>query len=216
MERQIKIQGSVSKRVTPDTATVNITITGISATQHEAQITADKEIKKINDLLAATGNKSKSRSFSINKEYSYDVDGKGKSTRTFIGYRYVHELFVTVDIKNDDLSVYIDAISETDSDYSVYFSVKNIDQIKKSMTLDALDKCKEKATSICAHENCTLGKLVGIEYYFNEETEEGSAGEMMMRKANMVMADSESIASFVSPADVYVAESITAIWSFDD
>ena len=214
MDRIITIQGSVSKSVLPDTATINMTLSGICDTREKAQKESDKQFKLLSEAFSKMDLQLKSRHFSVYKEYIYSDNGKGESVRQLLGYRYNNDLFVTVDLGSDDLNECIDVLAHSDADYNIHYSLKTIDAVKREMTLLAMDKCKERALLICQHDGCELGKLSSVQYYFNEDTTEEATEDagMMMRSAKMAVADAAYGASMSAPTEIRVSESVTAAW----
>lgn len=173
MERTIRVTGKGKISVKPDTIRLIIEAEG---TYKEYTLSVKKSAEHIN-LLRDTISKAgldpqnlKTVHFDIDTDYENYRDKNGDYQRKFIGYTYTHNLYIQFPNDNEQLGkvLYQLANNEVNVEFSIKYTVKDVDALKNEMLGKAVEDSKIKAEVLAKAAGVSLGEIKTIDYSWGE------------------------------------------------
>ncbi len=161
--KTITLNGESERFVSPDTASVNFSMTKKSKSTTEASDSVNTRVKGLLDALKGFGVEEKdikTTNYSLRPEYTYP---RNTGQRVFDGYRVTQNL--TVKIRElDNASEILTKIGELEVDNlsGLNFFVDNDDQIRDELRSEAIEDAKDKAKELGRELGVNLTKIVGF------------------------------------------------------
>jgi len=185
----ISVIGEGKSKVTPDTLTINLSVSEVAKTTKEAQTQANEKVAKIQAILEKAGvNKDNIKTQNLNVYPEYN---RSNNTQTISGYRSQQTLTIELNGAKyvDQWNSIIDEISALgnvnidNTSFDVKDKIVGLAEARQK----AFDDAKAKATQLAKMWGVTLGKPVmisdnGISY---------TPGPIYYAKADMAMGASE-------------------------
>ena len=181
----ISVIGEGKSKVTPDTLTINLSVSEVALTTKEAQTQANEKIAKIQAILEKAGvskDNIKTQNLNVYPEYN-----RSNNTQTISGYRSQQTLTIELNGEKyvDQWNSIIDEISALgnvnidNTSFEIKDKIKGLAEARQK----AFDDAKAKAEQLATMWGVTLGKPVmitdnGISY---------SPGPIYYAKAEMAM-----------------------------
>ena len=173
MERTIRVTGKGKISVKPDTIRLNIEAEGT----YKEYILSVKKSTEHTNLLRETISKAgldpqnlKTVHFGIDTDYESYHDKNGDYHRRFIGYKYTHNLYIQFPNDNEQLGkvLYQLANNEVNVEFSIKYTVKDVDALKNEMLGKAVEDSKIKAEVLAKAAGVSLGEIKTIDYSWGE------------------------------------------------
>lgn len=212
--KTITVKGSGKVSVAPDLITVSM---NLETRGREYGATVAEASGKL-DLLYAT-----LREVGLEKEEvktsDFQVRTRFENVRTeegcknvFAGYSCVHRLTVGFALDTGRLAAVLSAVAAcpVHPEFSVRFSVKDTDAVRRRLLKTVAENAREKAGTLCAASGVELGDLLSIDYAFDDgallsPTGYGIEGRMMAKAAVLAAPD-------VTPEDIEIDDSATFVF----
>ena len=172
MERKIRVTGKGKISIKPDLIRLNIKASDVLKKYEDCINKSSKSIKDIREIIKNSGlnsNDLKTTEFSVDTEYkSYYENDIYK--REFQGYKYVHNLYINFPNDNDLLGkvLYELSKSKTDYEFSINYTVKDIESAKNKLLAKAVEDSKTKASILAKASEVLLGEIISIDYSWDE------------------------------------------------
>lgn len=191
--------------MTPDTLTINISISELAKTTELAQQQSDEKLSKVQEILKSFNIDKKdiqTTNASINPEYD-----RSKSERTLLGYRSNQTLKVTLsgegfEQKGADFTASISKIGNVSVDNTT-FSLKDPNNAANEAREKAFADAQSKAEQLAKLAGVKLGKVI----YVSEQINQSYPTPMYYAKAEMA-ADSAAGTTALSAGSSEVSMSV--------
>lgn len=172
MERKIRVTGKGKISIKPDLIRLNIKASDVLKKYEDCINKSSKSIKELRKIIENSGlnpNDLKTTEFSVDTEYkSYYENDIYK--REFQGYEYVHNLYINFPNDNDLLGKVLYELSKSKNDYefSINYTVKDIESAKNKLLAKAVEDSKTKASILAKASGVLLGEIISIDYSWDE------------------------------------------------
>ena len=215
MERTITIKaiGKVSQK--PDCLRLNIELTAKDLDYQKTMDLASKQLEDLRKALIEEGFKRedlKTSNFNINTIYIYKQNNSNE--KTFDGYRCDHSLELSFENEMQKLNKALNAFqtSETNPEFTINFTLKDPEELKKELLVKACEDAKEKAEILSKASKVKLGKLLAINYSwvdlnFDSQTNLAAARGVKMMAMNSVNIEAK---------DIELEENVTFIYEIEE
>lgn len=217
-KRTIHIRGIGHAAQTPDTVVLSLTLTAQNKEYSAAVTIGSQQVEMLREAIVEAGFQAddlKTTNFDVRAVYEDEEYKEGSSKRyrrNFVGFECRHDLKLTFALDNDKLNAAVDtiAISLAQPKISIAFTIKNTDafadEILKSATLDA----RRKAEIICAASGVKLGRLLRVNYSWDE---------VSVRHENVLCdalaAPPEKNSFDFRPDEIQASDSVDFIWEIE-
>lgn len=174
MKRILKVTGKGKLILSPDLIIINLNLSQVHSTYESALENASSSLNLIKNALVSLGFKDKdlkTSHFSIKAEYESRRNLEGGFITTLVGYRYNQNLNFKIDIDNELLGKVLYTIGQTNVNpkMEISYSIKDIETCKNDLLEKAIVDARNKACIISRASSLILGKILSIDYSFNEE-----------------------------------------------
>lgn len=214
--RRIHIRGIGQAAQVPDLVVVSLTLTAQNKEYSAAMTIAAQQVEMLRESIVEAGFKAddlKTTNFNVRSIYESEDGRESTSKRSrqiFIGFECRHDLKLTFDLDNAKLNRAVDTIASCLSQpkISVAFTIKNTDALNDKLLKAAAKDAKRKAKILCAASGVKLGKLLDINYSWDEfrARETIVCGECAAVDKN----------SFdFQPEELIAAESVDFLWEIE-
>ena len=206
-QRTITVTGDSLVTCAPDMATVELCITTSAKTSKEAQQDNARLTKAVRDHLYTLGIKKAdidSTQFSLSPQYSEE---KNKPS-TIVGYMLRHSLTVTVNDLNN-LSAIIDGAMQDGVTQigTINYDRQDKDNFKAEALTKAAHAAQQKALTLAKAFGESGPKLLSV-----SETGVQYRPHAVLYKANAMRDTTTALATELSPNDIEVTASVTAVF----
>ncbi len=175
-KRTIHIRGTGHAAQIPDQVVLSLSLTAQNSEYSAAMKIGSQQVEVLRDTIVEAGFKAedlKTINFDVRSAYEDEEyrDGNFKRSRQiFIGFECHHDLRLTFDFDNDKLNAAVDAIAASLSQpkISIAFAIKDADDFNDKILKTAARDAKRKARILCAASGVKLGKLLEINYSWDE------------------------------------------------
>ena len=192
--RSVTVSGMAERKVVPDEAHITVNLNAMDKKMATARAAHDEKLGKLMEIVRSAGiddKKVRTESSNISPVYHYDNDAKGKSVRSFDGYRVQTNIDITVaDTKK--LGGLMEKISSAGFEegantewgnlMSVYYTISDPVKLREDMLTEAMNNAKDKATKLANAAGANIARV----YQITEGSTPNYAGApapMMMRMA---------------------------------
>ena len=214
--RRIHIRGIGQAAQVPDLVVVSLTLTAQNKEYSAAMTIAAQQVEMLRESIVEAGFKAdelKTTNFNVRSIYESEDGRESTSKRSrqiFIGFECRHDLKLTFDLDNAKLNRAVDTIASCLSQpkISVAFTIKNTDALNDKLLKAAAKDAKRKAKILCTASGVKLGKLLDINYSWDEfrARETIVCGEYAAVDKN----------SFdFQPEELIAAESVDFLWEIE-
>ena len=172
----IHIKGTGYAAQIPDQIILSLTLTAQHKEYSAAMTVGSQQIEMLREAIVEAGFKAddlKTINFDVRAVYDNEETKDGKSTRyqkVFVGFECRHDLKLTFDLDNDKINRAVDTIAASLSQpkISIAFAVKDAAAFSDKILQSAAEDAKRKAKILCAASGVKLGKLLQINYAWDE------------------------------------------------
>lgn len=172
----IHIKGVGHAEQTPDRVVLSLTLTAQNREYSAAMKVGSQQIEMLRESIVEVGFKAddlKTTNFNVRTIYENEETQDGNTKRysqSFVGFECQHSLQLAFDFDNDMLSAAVDAIANCLSQprISVAFTIKDVDAFNEKLLKSAARDAKRKAKLLSTAAGVKLGKLLNIDYSWDE------------------------------------------------
>lgn len=212
--RTIRVTGNGSVSVKPDTTSLKITFEGAYKDYEETVKQSAEKTKILREAIEKSGlhgEDLKTKDFSINSEYESYRDHNDDYKKRFIGYKFHHRTEIQFPTDNKILGriLYELSVCSVKVEFSIGYTVKDKDAVKKEVIKRAVENSKEKAEILATAAGVKLGEVQSIDYSWGEIEIRTSPVDMFEVKS-CKMESSYDID--IEPDDIDVADTVTILW----
>ncbi|MEG2146316.1 MAG: SIMPL domain-containing protein [Lachnospiraceae bacterium] len=219
MDRIIRVTGKGKISIKPDTIRLNISLEDIRETYEETLQQSSVQAELLKDCfikLGFEGNDLKTLYFNVDTEYESYQDRNKEWKRKFVGYKFTHRFKLDFSLDNERLGKVLYALAHCPihPEFSIAYTVKDMEQCKNQLLGQAVVDSKQKAEILTQAAGMNLGQVITIDYSWGEM-------EIISRPMNrimescMVMEDccESSYDMDIEPDDIDVTDTVTVVWS---
>lgn len=200
--------GSVSRK--PDYAELNLIVRGRNAEYDTALHEASAKVNAISESIAAAEFEKedlKTSNFTVNTEYDSVQRENGRWEQVFSAYVCTYSMKLGFDFETEKLAAAISAVSASQPELSIRFTVKEPEQIEEELLASAAANARGKAEILCRASGVKLGDLVSIDYNWGEV----NVYSTTCLDAEPPMLTKSCIADIV-PEDIRTSDSAAFVW----
>ena len=173
MQGTITVKGIGRATARPDTIVLSMALDSRAVEYDRAMEIASDSIGDLTRALADAGfekDEVKTTSFNVRTDYDSVKDSDGNYRQAFQGYVVSHNLKVEFGFEVKRLSQALSAIAGCLSHPQIFiaFVVRDAAAVKEEMLRSAAANARKKAEILCDASGVTLGKLLSIEYNWDE------------------------------------------------
>ena len=217
-KRTIHIKGTGRAAQVPDQVVLSLTLTAQNREYSAAVKIGSQQVEMLREAIVEAGFKAddlKTINFDVRAIYENEEyrDGSSKRYREiFVGFECRHDLKLTFDFDNDKLNAAVDTIAASLSQpkISIAFTVKDADAFSDKILKSAARDAKRKAKILCAALGVNLGKLLEVDYSWNELT---------VRRENIICdalpAPSEKSSFDFRPDEIKASDTVDFLWEIE-
>ncbi|MBD3879856.1 MAG: SIMPL domain-containing protein [Quinella sp. 1Q5] len=215
--RRIHIKGTGNATQAPDQIVLSLTLAAQNKEYSAALRIGSQQVEMLREAIVEAGFKAndlKTVNFDVRAVYENEEIKEGKSTRyqkTFVGFECRHDLKLTFDLNNDKLNVAIDTIAASlaQPKISIAFTIKDVDAFNDKILKAAAKDAKHKAKLLCAAMGVNLGKLINVDYSWDE---------INVRREIVICQETPTAAktSFnFQPDDIKASDTVDFLWEIE-
>lgn len=204
----IKGTGKVSKK--PDLIVIGFKIVSDNFNYDDALNDLNRRTNILRQDIVSAGfdrDDLKTTNFNIDTKYKYE---KGQSY--FIGYKASHDLKLEFNYNRGLLNklLKIVSVSEANSEFKIYFEVKDKENFKNELLKNAVENARKNALVIADTAEVKLGKILNINYDWQEIV---FRSQVVMEEMNLY--ESKNSIDIV-PEDVKASDTVSIEWEIED
>lgn len=205
--------------VKPDLITCSIKLSGLDQDYENAVERSAEESEQVRKSIASAGLRAedlKTTSFDINAEYSYSRERtNGQEHKIFEGYHFRHVMYIEFPNDNRLFGRVLYALSHcpVEIDFSIGYTVSDIDSVKNSLLEKATADSRRKAGILAAAAGVRLGQVRQIDYSWDEMKISSTVGNGR-NFAKSVSAAGEYEVDF-NFNDIDVEDTVTIVWEIE-
>lgn len=217
-KRTIHIKGTGYATQVPDQVILSLTLTAQNKEYSAAMKISSQQVEMLREAIVETGFKGddlKTVNFDVQAVYENEEYKEGNSKRyqkVFVGFECRHDLKLTFDFDNDKLNAAVDTIAASLSQpkISITFTIKDLDAFNDKILKAAAKDAKRKAKILCAASGVKLGKLLDINYSWDE---------INIRRENVLcdalVAPSKKSSFDFKPDDIKASDTVDFLWEIE-
>ncbi len=214
--REITVKGIGSLSVPVDWVILSLTLEELNKDYKAGYANFENHICALQEAVASAGFKKtdlKTTEITVTTKYE-SVKKNGTYIEEFIGYRFRNDLKLAFNFDSKKLGIVLQAIgnSGVTPRINIDFSVNDKEAVKNRLLASAAKDAKQKAIILCEAMGVKLGKLLIIQYNWDEiEIRSFSRCEQEI----CVAGDALSPVDF-TPDDISVEDDACFVWSIED
>ena len=216
-KRTINIRGIGHAEQAPDQVVLSLTLTAQNKEYSAAVTIGSQQVEMLREAIIEAGFKAndlKTINFDVRAVYENEETKDGKSTRyqkIFVGFECRHDLKLTFDFDNDKLNAAVDTIAASLSQpkISIAFTIKDADAFADKLLKSAARDAQRKAKILCKSSGVKLGKLLNINYSWDELTVRREA--VLCQEAPTAAKNSFDF----QPDDIKASDTVDFIWEIE-
>lgn len=213
--RTIRVNGKGGVSVKPDTTSLKISFEGLYKDYEETVRKSSEKTKLLREAIEKSGlpgEDLKTKDFSIQSEYESYRDYNNDYKKRFVGYKFHHR--TQIEFPNDNKMLgrvlYELSVCSVKVEFSIDYTVKDKDAVKKEVIKRAVENSREKAEILATAAGVTLGEIQSIDYSWGEIEIRTSPVDMFEAKRALALEPSYDID--IEPDDIDVADTVTILW----
>ena len=220
-EHKITVKGIGNLKIAVNWVKISFSLTSENMDYNAGYEAFANRISKLQNAVASVGFKKddlKSSIIKVSPKYrtiKRKTKGEEEYKQLFAGYSFESLLTLSIPFDSKKLGDVLKAIaiSETDPDFDIIFTVKDVEGAKNMLLAAAAKDAKTKAEILCSSAGAKLGKLYSISYNWEEINIYSHTKYDMDRICNSVCENSPTIE--LSPEDIDVEDSATFVWNIE-
>ena len=218
--RCIRVTGTGSLKLKPDTTRISLTVRGTHKEYAETLERSSEDTEALRKTLGRLGFSAdllKTVSFNVDPRYEGYNDKNGNYRERFKGYEFIHSLKLEFPSDNDLLgrTLYALAHSPVKPEFRIGYTVKDKESAKNELIAKAVADAFEKAKVLAKASGVSLGEIQSIDYSLCEPSFEVRPVNVRF-KASMAVADcGEEECAYgldINPEDITVNDTVTIVW----
>ncbi|MGL5378332.1 SIMPL domain-containing protein [Clostridium sp.] len=214
MEHSIKVRETAKISVKPDLIIINMELVSHKYEYDDTMEVATNSVKLLEEAVESVGfNKKdlKTTTFNVYASYKSYYDKDNINQKEFDGYICEQGLKLQFDLDMDVLANVINAIakSKVNPKLDIKFSVKNKDEVTEKLLVKATEGARKKAEVLSKASRVSLGKLISIDYNWNEINLYSPTSYGIENKG-IIMG--KSFAPNIEPDDISLSDTVVFVW----
>ena len=210
--REITVKGIGSLSVPVDWVILSLTLEELNKDYEAGYKDFENHISALQDAVVSAGFKKtdlKTNEIAITTKYE-EVRKNGVYTEVFAGYQFKTEAKLEFDFDSQRLGIALQKLGESGvtPKIKIDFSVKDEEAVKNRLLANAAKNAKEKAEILCEAMGVKLGKLLTIQYDWNEI----SIFSSTRYERNICVG---SVVGF-TPDDISLEDDACFVWEIED
>ena len=173
---KIHIRGIGQAAQVPDQIVLSLTLTAQNKEYSAAMTVSSQQVEMLREAIVEAGFKAddlKTINFDVRSVYEdeeYHESNSKRYRQIFYGFECCHDLRLTFDFDNDKLNRALDTIAASlaQPKISIAFTIKDVEDFNDRILKSAAKDAKHKAKLLCAASGVKLGKLLKIDYSWDE------------------------------------------------
>lgn len=221
MDRIIRVTGKGKLSVKPDTIRLNISLEDIRESYEETLKQSSEQTEQLKDCFEKLGferNDLKTLYFNVDTKYESYQDRNKEWKRKFVGYKFTHSFKLDFPAENERLGKVLYALAHCPihPEFSIAYTVKDMEQCKNLLLGKAVADSKQKAEILTQEAGAKLGQVITIDYSWREMEIISRPMNKMMEPC-MMMEDcaAGSYDMDIEPDDIDVTDTVTVVWSLE-
>lgn len=217
MERTIRVKGTGSISVRPDTTRMRITLNEVLSSYEKAVEESTKKKKALTkklEPLGFAGSDLKTLDFRIDPEYE-SYQEKGCWYQKLIGYRYLHEMKLEFPVDNALLGKLFYALAhcQGEPEFRIQYTIADPEPVKNQLLAKAVADAKAKASILAGAAGVQLKDLLTIDYSWGEIElvsrmyDYGDVGKGLVKSATNGSCDID-----IEADDIQTSDTVTVVW----
>lgn len=213
--KTIRVTGIGSVSVKPDTTSLRITFGGIYKDYEETVRQSAEKTKILREAIEKSGlpgEALKTKDFSIESEYESYRDYNNDYKKRFLGYNFYHRTQIQFPKDNKMLGriLYELSICSVKVEFSIDYTVKDKDEVKKEVIKRAVENSREKAEIMAIAAGVSLGEVQSIDYSWGEIDIRTSPVDKLEVRKSYALEPSYDID--IEPDDIDLTDTVTMVW----
>ena len=215
-KRTIHIRSIGHAEQAPDQVVLSMTLTAQNKEYSAAVTVGSQQVEMLREAIVEAGFKGddlKTINFDVQAVYDNEETKDGKSTRyqkIFVGFECRHDLKLAFGFSNDKLNAAVDTIAASLSQpkISIAFTIKDQDAFNDKILKSAARDAQRKAKILCKASGVKLGKLVSINYSWDELN-------IRHEVVDALLAPSGKNSFDFSPEDIKASDTVDFLWEIE-
>lgn len=219
-KRTISVKGIGKAKARPDCIVLTLSLRAANKDYVKTTVIGAQQLEMLQESVEDAGfSKDDLKTTSFSVEARYETEERYENNRTvyhkiFVEFECLHELKLAFDMDLEKLREAIEAIGRclSQPQISISFTIKDVATIRDEVLRTAAEDAKRKAQILCDASGVTLGKLININYNWDEvhinhylETEMSCAGGM-----------SEMAPQYnFTPDDIEAGDTVSFLWEIE-
>lgn len=213
--KTIRVTGIGSVSVKPDTTSLRITFGGIYKDYEETVRQSAEKTKILREAIEKSGlpgEALKTKDFSIESEYESYRDYNNDYKKRFLGYKFYHRTQIQFPKDNKMLGriLYELSLCTVKVEFSIDYTVKDKDAVKKEVIKRAVENSREKAEIMAIAAGVSLGEVQSIDYSWGEIDIRTSPVDKLEVRKSYALEPSYDID--IEPDDIDLTDTVTIVW----
>lgn len=213
--KTIRVTGIGSVSVKPDTTSLRITFAGIYKDYEETVRQSAEKTKILREAIEKSGlpgEALKTKDFSIESEYESYRDYNNDYKKRFLGYKFYHRTQIQFPKDNKMLGriLYELSLCSVKVEFSIDYTVKDKDAVKKEVIKRAVENSREKAEIMAIAAGVSLGEVQSIDYSWGEIDIRTSPVDKLEVRKSYALEPSYDID--IEPDDIDLTDTVTMVW----
>ncbi|MDU5569706.1 MAG: SIMPL domain-containing protein [Peptoniphilus harei] len=201
--------------VKPDTTSLRITFGGIYKDYEETVRQSAEKTKILREAIEKSGlpgEALKTKDFSIQSEYESYRDYNNDYKKRFLGYKFYHKTQIQFPKDNKMLGriLYELSLCSVKVEFSIDYTVKDKDAVKKEVIKRAVENSREKAEIMAIAAGVSLGEVQSIDYSWGEIDIRTSPVDKLEVRKSYALEPSYDID--IEPDDIDLTDTVTIVW----
>ncbi len=219
--REITVKGIGDLKIPVDFVEIQLILEELDKNYTNGYQTFEVHILELQEIIEDIGFKKEDlKTSAINVYPKYENVRKNDTyVDVFKGYKFFSEMKLCFDFDSKKLGEVFFSISQSNVNpkMNVNFTVKDKEAVKKRLLGKAAKDAKEKALILCEAMGVKLGKLITINYNWDEINIYSSAKYEMDASPRMLCAgtSNNSYLDF-TPDDISVEDDVSFVWEIED
>lgn len=213
--REITVKGIGSLKAPVDLVILSLSLDELNKDYEAGYADFENHICALQEAVVSAGfRKSDLKTTEITVTTKYEnTKRSGTYTDVFVGYQFSNDLKLEFDFDSQKLGGILQAVGKSgvNPKVKVQFSVKDVEAVKNRLLANAAKDARQKATVLCEAMGVKLGKLLTIQYNWDEIDIYSSVN---YEKHVRVTGALPSID--FTPDDIFIEDNACFVWAIED
>lgn len=220
MKRTITVKGVGSVSAKPDYITLTLSITEKDMDYEKALEGAARRIAQLEGAAEGAGFEKgalKTLHFNVSTQYEGVRDKDGNYQNVFAGYACLYRLKLAFGLDSKRLAAVLTAVaaSGAEPELNISFTVKEPAGVSEALLASAASNAREKAQVLCRASGVELGKLICIDYSWDELNLVSPTRYELADCAMPLMAAGKRCAPEIQPDDIDLHDTAAFVWELE-